>query len=159
MEIEREVLEEFRHFSEEEMAEIQSALNRWGTGLEFGPEQDLWHLAAHYVRYARTIEGRLYCKFPKVGELAGERMVLPDMDYYNNVQIVFARVEFQKYRETHGGLEPEIPIPKNLPEEEKQRYVLMMFFCQNGMMADFSEQYTCPERLLGVGTEELKCRN
>lgn len=154
IQIDLDILEEFRHFSEEEMMEIQSDLNRWGTSLEFGNKQDLWHLAAHYAHYARTIEGRLYCKYPKVGELAGEKMVLPDMDVYNNIQIIFARIEFEKYRETHGGLEPEIPIPRNLPEEEKQRYILMMFFLQNGKMNEFSEHYTCPEHLLGISVRE-----
>ena len=155
MEIEREVLEEFRHFSEEEMAEIQSALNRWGTGLEFGSNQDLSHLAVHYTR---TADGTLYCKYPKVKEIAGEKKVLPDMDVYNTVQIVFAQIEFERYKETHDGLEPEISeIPKHLPKEEERKYILMMFFWKEGM-AKFSEHYTCPERLLGVRTEELKCQ-
>lgn len=154
--IDPEVLEEFRHFSAEEMDEIKSDLNKWGTGLEFGCEPDLPHEAIHYIK---TADGSLYCKYPHVKELAGEKKVLPDMTMYNTVQVVIAQMEFERYKETHDGLEPEIPeIPKHLPKEEERKYVLMMFFYQTGM-AEFHEHYTCPERLLGIPTEELKCQH
>lgn len=154
--IDREVLEEFRYFSEEELREILSDLNLWGAGLEFHEEPDLVRAAVHY---ARSSDGSLYCKHPLVREIAGDKKVFPNETIFNAVQIWFAVCHYQDYIVSHNGRLPEtLEIPEFLPPDEKQNYILMMLFVFDGQASVFAEKYTCPERLLGISTEELKCQ-
>lgn len=151
MSIDHEVLKEFRRFSEEELREIESDLNRWGTGLEFGCEPDLPHEAVHYVRSA---DGSLYCKHPKVKEIAGEKKVLPNMAIFMIVQVMEA---FEYYKATHDG-----QLPEDTPghrEVDRPEHIVLMFFVDTGKAFEFFQNYTCPERLLGIATEELQCLN
>lgn len=155
MNIDPEVLEEFRHFSKEELEQIKSDLNLWGTGIEFHEKPDMIHAAVHY---ARAADGSLYCKYPRVREVAGDRKVFPNEEIYNAVQIWFAVCYYEDYIASHSdGIPATLTIPEYLPREERQRYIVMMLFVLEGQAAAFSGQYTCPERLLGIRTEELKC--